>query len=1193
MPTDVLEWPDGAGDAGNPADAGTTSTVGDDGIIESIDNSQPLITQPSGDGEVASFQDLPPLSPAQQQAPGGGDDWSRHAEASSQPPPSLPASPSSSPPSQRPHLSTIVNGQPASLRHKSPQKPSEKECSAQTPLTDNKKSKPRGVMFNSADEHHGIDYPHVTAEGVKVPAIPPTEIPRPSDSVSVDLGSISSLLDATGDIMERHRGPLGGVLSEEIIVPAHVENAIMGGGGGGGGGLSLLAESCDWVCACGQSVKANKRRCGNCNKWRGGKKPTMRKRKPEKELKRKRGRPKNALPLSIQSPTVAVDATKRGANDISPLTGIADEASLSSMSTTATINDEHIVDMMEKSAAETGDGGESDCEGGGMDVTDLFVHALHDSELDKGFGEHSALEDAVDHTDLNESELQEDANAERRLDGAPDGWAPPGPPEDFQIPQRKVGSGEPSWENVDNPGNWHPYVFRAKHLKTKYIGHEMPGGARPVPPDKSTGKRIEGGYHFFYNGWKMPEYLQTRRTTRGATRDKMFPDDRDCKLDGELLKRLGMSQGRLDGKDALFFWQLLFPICSPGMNGLDDDPRMAYYEKVAQCTNVYAQGVRNMSGTRSNNFANTNAEELVRWDGIVNRNRGKAMGECWMKNAPGKYDEVVDACMTYRRWLDIKSCLKQTLYFDEKKKGDEGFDPCVKYRLLWDVGCHNMRCLVKDAGLDLTIDETTWPNASYAPVHGRLMGKKCNKGGQHVVALDTKRRYLYSWTPRHKFIQREPGWTAEGPYEIKRILDDIEPQCDGGAGNDNGDGRKIWREKPHLCFDNYFSGDKVINEIGKRGFKATMTCRRDRLPGDITKGHLHHKKQQQVTAYSRAARFEKPIVAVKVVFQDKGEEKGDERQAYVLCHVSFQSTGTTNISCVNSLHECGLYVNKRSRGRAEMKRVWAIEMNEARATYLANYSAVDKIDQALKEWHVFYQAWRWHHAPLRHGKAFFQAMSYQLYRHICEGTTRDCWRMDKPMSSKEFQERLSTQMCEYAAKRQRYPGDNKMRTSTRVPRRRRGTREERERIDNCLAIADDGRFRVSFNMYVDAKMPRRGDSRLCSDNIQLLKKHLNSYEANKTRAACLVCGNTKNWNRCMLCNAPVCWKSGSNMGSLSCSLDYHSDEFFGLCMNDRMQLFGEQRKDFRKATKREQELNAAHIRKLKRQYEDSVLDQEE
>ncbi len=77
---------------------------------------------------------------------------------------------------------------------------------------------------------------------------------------------------------------------------------------------------------------------------------------------------------------------------------------------------------------------------------------------------------------------------------------------------------------------------------------------------------------------------------------------------------------------------------------------------------------------------------------------------------------------------------------------------------------------------------------------------------------------------------------------------------------------------------------------------------------------------------------------------------------YILCHVSFQSTGGTNISTVNALSLVDLYVRDRSKGRGQQKRTWGIEMNEAQETYLKNYSAVDKIDQMLLNRDLNYRA---------------------------------------------------------------------------------------------------------------------------------------------------------------------------------------------------------------------------------------------
>ncbi len=144
-------------------------------------------------------------------------------------------------------------------------------------------------------------------------------------------------------------------------------------------------------------------------------------------------------------------------------------------------------------------------------------------------------------------------------------------------------------------------------------------------------------------------------------------------------------------------------------------------------------------------------------------------------NQSNTFDQKIIEAMHFRRWLDIKACLKQNDFWTEKKKTDEGYDPTQKYRLVWDVMTHNMNQLIDKGVLDLIMDETTWSNSSYADIQGRLQGKKTDKGGQHVLLHDSKRRYIYAWTPCHKFFEVVQPFTATGPAEVKRLVDMIAP----------------------------------------------------------------------------------------------------------------------------------------------------------------------------------------------------------------------------------------------------------------------------------------------------------------------------------------------------------------------------------------------------------------------------------
>ncbi len=57
------------------------------------------------------------------------------------------------------------------------------------------------------------------------------------------------------------------------------------------------------------------------------------------------------------------------------------------------------------------------------------------------------------------------------------------------------------------------------------------------------------------------------------------------------------------------------------------------------------------------------------------------------------------------------------------------------------MGCHDPQheSAIDKGSLDLMMDETTWPNSSYADIQGPLQGKKTDKGGQHLLLLDSKR----------------------------------------------------------------------------------------------------------------------------------------------------------------------------------------------------------------------------------------------------------------------------------------------------------------------------------------------------------------------------------------------------------------------------------------------------------------------
>jgi hypothetical protein len=167
-----------------------------------------------------------------------------------------------------------------------------------------------------------------------------------------------------------------------------------------------------------------------------------------------------------------------------------------------------------------------------------------------------------------------DESVQSRLYGAPPGWSALCAPDDWNLTVNR-NKGEPLFQDVDNPGGWSSYSFRPmfEPRSGKYICHAMPAGAVPVPINAVTGKREEGGYEFFYQGWKQEN--PTRENCRfGATREDIFPTDRDVKLDVTFLKNMGLSKLRMEQCNALFFYQLILPIVDPAMSGIEGDTRM-------------------------------------------------------------------------------------------------------------------------------------------------------------------------------------------------------------------------------------------------------------------------------------------------------------------------------------------------------------------------------------------------------------------------------------------------------------------------------------------------------------------------------------------------------------------------------------------------------------------------------------------
>jgi hypothetical protein len=824
-------------------------------------------------------------------------------------------------------------------------------------------------------------------------------------------------------------------------------------------------------------------------------------------------------------------------------------------------------------AKEKGDGGDSD------DEADDFLD--HDAAMVEATAERheegTEDEDVVDDGDRNSVVLQKGPGPAVQIDiqvpGTPDDWVPA---------QRKVDKGQPNFVDVDNPGDWSEYTFRPEFEKTggRYKHHVLPTGATPLPPSLVNNKRELEGWEFHYKGW-----TGTNNVRDGASREDLFPECRKGCLDKAVLERMGMTPERMQQHDALFFYQLLLPICDPKRSDIVDDPRKPFYCQVEQFSNLYGYSI-GLGGSYGHKFRVIELHELVRFDGVVVKDgvRGGSDGALYRRWIDGSdYDHDVADSINHSRWLQIKRTYKLCNNDISPKRGEPGYNPAYKYDMLYDTLIHNINQMTEFAESDQCGDETTWPHGGYGEAGsgllGRIMGKPgVTKGGQIVVISDVHRMRPRAYIHRHKLHTKPTGWTASGPLEVKMMMEKILPMV---QGEDNPDKLKqIFRVRPHTTWDNYFSGCKILDWLGERGFGATMTCRRDRLPSAVP-SHYLHKKKTGTDKRSKAARFHEPVVLAKQVEED-GEKKAFER-----VHTSFQSTSSCNISMVNAINNCSMFIRRKERGTGENKRYWGIEMNDARTMYLRSYFRIDCMDHMIKNARLFYRSWKYWHSPMLHGKALAVVVAYDMYLEVAEGKIMPEWKLEEPLDFWRFREQLAKQMLAYKPSNRSYPGDSRMRASTQQSRRQREVTTKRgpgrPRSEQGPTETENDQV-TKKDLQVASRGPK---ARLCGE-LSLLKKHIEGVSTGRKHPKrCVVCGEQA-YSVCTLCNNKAMHffpKKGVNAGT-SCFIDYHNDSFFGLAYED-VKLLNKRKGEWSPANLTKQRNNKKYIKDLKGDGDDS------
>ncbi len=292
-------------------------------------------------------------------------------------------------------------------------------------------------------------------------------------------------------------------------------------------------------------------------------------------------------------------------------------------------------------------------------------------------------------------------------------------------------------------------------------------------------------------------------------------------------------------------------------------------------------------------------------------------------------------------------------------KGHLDYNPCAKYDYILKTLCHNMNVISEKADDDQCLDETTWAFSGYAGEAGcRVIGKPAvTRGGQTVTLYDVNHQFPQTYSHQHSLVEKH--FTQQDPNELYDILKQVKQLTkDGQDEFQTKYGRKDFvKGKFHVTCDNHFSGNNICQSIGKNGFACTNTIHIDCLPCQTK--FLHHQKQIDThSKRCKSACYKNPIVAAKQVHSTP------TTKPYTLTLTSFQSTGTTNITCINTLAEISLFYMQREQGRGASKRIWAIEYNHERKQYLGYYDGKKKV--AIRLYTAFFhitQIYQNYHIP--------------------------------------------------------------------------------------------------------------------------------------------------------------------------------------------------------------------------------------
>ena len=160
-------------------------------------------------------------------------------------------------------------------------------------------------------------------------------------------------------------------------------------------------------------------------------------------------------------------------------------------------------------------------------------------------------------------------------------------------------------------------------------------------------------------------------------------------------------------------------------------------------------------------------------DGFWGRNSG-TIYRLWHMGA--YYDDEIAQGMNYRCWLQIKRVRKICKKNTATNKGQDGYNPSLKFHYIWRFLIHNVNFLKNHAAFDICGDETSWATDSYGEAGAGITGQisknhGLTKGDQTVLVSDIHCVSLRVYRNRQNLHVNPPRWNVWSNIEVKEIVE--------------------------------------------------------------------------------------------------------------------------------------------------------------------------------------------------------------------------------------------------------------------------------------------------------------------------------------------------------------------------------------------------------------------------------------